>query len=244
MSRKLDVVYVVKPSETNEELRYSLRSLENLPHGQVFVAGYMPSWLKNCLHIPNSQNGQKYENTGSNITAACRDDRVSDDFILMNDDFFVLNQLDGAPPFLHMGGIDKNIEHFRRRRLDGPYWQRMKATKEMLNKIGISDVICYETHVPYVMNKQKSLDLVEIRRAHLPEFSSYQRKTFYCNYYSVGGREITDGVEGLSDVKIESLEQRFSPDWTFVSTSPEMFLAHPVGEFIRRKFLAKSIYEK
>ena len=40
-----DIVYFVKPSEDNDELKYSLRSLKNLNHGQVYLVGYRPSWV-------------------------------------------------------------------------------------------------------------------------------------------------------------------------------------------------------
>lgn len=41
-----DIVYFVKESAKNEELRYSLRSLKNFPHGRVWFYGYCPSFLK------------------------------------------------------------------------------------------------------------------------------------------------------------------------------------------------------
>ena len=34
-----DIVYFVKDTDTNEELRYSLRSLANFPHGKVWFYG-------------------------------------------------------------------------------------------------------------------------------------------------------------------------------------------------------------
>ena len=41
----LDVVYCVKELITNEELRYSLRSLRNLPHRKVWIFGGCPKWV-------------------------------------------------------------------------------------------------------------------------------------------------------------------------------------------------------
>ena len=35
----MDLVYLVRPGEQNEELRWSLRSLVNLPHERVFEVG-------------------------------------------------------------------------------------------------------------------------------------------------------------------------------------------------------------
>ncbi len=45
-----DVVYVVRPGDKNEELRYSIRSvIANLPHRKVWIAGYKPTWLSDDL---------------------------------------------------------------------------------------------------------------------------------------------------------------------------------------------------
>jgi hypothetical protein len=48
-----DVVYVVRPGNRNEELRYSLRSIAaHLPHRRVWLAGFCPSWVRNISFIP------------------------------------------------------------------------------------------------------------------------------------------------------------------------------------------------
>lgn len=41
-----DIVYFVKESKTNEELRYSLRTLKNFPHRKVWFYGGCPEGLK------------------------------------------------------------------------------------------------------------------------------------------------------------------------------------------------------
>lgn len=40
----MDLVYIVKNSEVNEDLRYSLRSVAKfVPHNKIWIVGYKPS---------------------------------------------------------------------------------------------------------------------------------------------------------------------------------------------------------
>ena len=51
-----DIVYFVKESESNEELRYSLRSLVNFPHRYVWFYGGCPEGLNPDFHVPVKQD--------------------------------------------------------------------------------------------------------------------------------------------------------------------------------------------
>ena len=51
-----DIVYFVKGSRKNEELRYSLRTLKNFPHRKVFFYGEFPDGLVPDRHIHVKQN--------------------------------------------------------------------------------------------------------------------------------------------------------------------------------------------
>ena len=46
-----DVVYFVKDTKENEELRYSLRTLKNFPHAKVWFYGGCPEGLKPDHHV-------------------------------------------------------------------------------------------------------------------------------------------------------------------------------------------------
>ena len=51
-----DIVYFVKDTKTNEELKYSLRSLVNFPHKSVWFYGGGPRDLNPDFHIKVNQN--------------------------------------------------------------------------------------------------------------------------------------------------------------------------------------------
>ena len=112
-SPTMDIVFVVRPGESNEVLRYSLRSLVNLPHRQVYISGYCPSWVKNVIYIATDQEGNDdLDNSNHNLICAAIREDLSDNFILMNDDFFIMAPADVVPP-MHQGSLDGTIERYK-----------------------------------------------------------------------------------------------------------------------------------
>ena len=97
---KYDFVYFLKESDENEELRFSLRSIEkncgDLINRVVFVGGN-PKGFKNYTYIKTHQQfTTKHLNVMHGIYTVCesKQPKITDNFILMNDDFYVLNSLD------------------------------------------------------------------------------------------------------------------------------------------------------
>lgn len=179
----MDIVYPLKRAGYNRELRYSLRSLTNLPHDQVLIAGEIQPWVRNVIHLPVPQRGTKYANARGNILTAARDLRVSEDFILMNDDFYCLSPQKEVLP-MHQGDMDAFMATFPFRTA---YWELMVATRELLRELGIKRPKFYELHVPCVYNKEKLLRMVERLDGH-----EYMMRTVYHNLYHSGGRKRAD----------------------------------------------------
>jgi len=182
---KIDVVYVCREGQ-NEELRYSLRSLVNLPHGQVWVFGGHPAWLQGTRAVNVPQSGDKQGNVIANVISACLHRHVSDPFILMNDDFFITRPIDSVP-VLHRGPVSSVLGDYSDRRPSSRYTARTKRTEEYLHKLGYPDPLSYELHAPMVFNKQPLCDL-------LMTFSpgEYQWRTLYGNTQAVGGHHVDD----------------------------------------------------
>ena len=87
----MDIVYVLKPDFQNEELRYSLRSLENFPHDKVWFVGGQPNELTPDGRLNIRQWGDtKWERVKNMLARVCVADDISEDFWLFNDDFFIL----------------------------------------------------------------------------------------------------------------------------------------------------------
>jgi hypothetical protein len=84
---KLDVVYPLRHSEWGE-IEYSLKTLKFIEHNKVVIIGEKPK-AKVDLHIPVDDIYNKAnQNVIRKILMICDNPEVSEDFIIMNDDFF------------------------------------------------------------------------------------------------------------------------------------------------------------
>ena len=185
----LDIVYVVREGEENETLRHSLRSLKNLKHGKVFISGYCPKWVKNVIPLKREQKSQSdLENSTANLLQALDNDKLSDDFVLMNDDFFIMEPIEELP-IQHQGLLDDKIANYLETR-PLQAWSLIK-TRDELRRLGVDSLLLksYELHTPFVYNKKKLKELFD--KVELPNFAVRSR-TLYGNYYHIGGEQTYD----------------------------------------------------
>lgn len=231
----VDIVYMVRDGETNEELRYSLRSLKNIPHGNVIFAGHMPSWVRNVTHIRRQQvYHSKYINTTRNLMKVCRDPRVSDDFILMNDDFFIMKPIEFLPNY-HRGPL-LAVERYYRNLGATSYALGIEQTKNYMISLGLepTKMLSYELHVPMNFNKKNFMEMITQQQATM-NIPVVHKRTLYGNLFHKGGIR-------MNDVKIFT-DTRPDPDATFLSSDDTSFERYHVGEYIRKQFQDKSPYE-
>lgn len=181
----MDVVYVCRSGE-NPELRYSLRSLTNVPHDRVWILGGWPAWVGNVEAIERPTLATKYLTTTAHLRAACENEAISDPFILFNDDFYVTCPFP-AIPSLHRGRLVSVINQYRIKSA-GQYVQGMVATRKLLLELGHREPLSYELHVPLVIHKAAMLKAIEIGE-HLPVL---HKRTLYGNLAALGGDEIAD----------------------------------------------------
>lgn len=108
----MDAVYILGNGSKvgNEEIRYSVRSLDYhmLDLDRVFIVGANPGLLPGAIHIPFSEPHEEgWKNTYAKVLAACNDERISETFLLMNDDFFMLESFMGKEyPFYSVKGAN------------------------------------------------------------------------------------------------------------------------------------------
>lgn len=231
----MDIVYPVKRSESNEELRHSLRSLSNLKHDKVWMVGYKPSWVTNVEEIPLRQiDGEKYKNLCGNIRAACINPNISDPFIMFNDDFFVLRRTRRVEPFWREK-ISEAVERYEQRRAMRKWAHDMKRAGELLQDEGVSSSVSYELHIPIVVHKQYMLEALDLFD-NTPVW-----RTLYGNLAGLDGERYRS-VFGVPDAKrpktLPSDRDRY------VSSSDVRFAKKELGGWIRDKFSEPCRYEK
>lgn len=233
----MDILYPLKYEENNFELRYSLRSLVNLPHDKIFMCGFKPSWVTSDvieIHVEQNPFESKYLRSIKNLIAAMDDDRISENFILMNDDFFILKPIDPELlPALHRGPLNDMINYFYRKHTSSAYTHGLIAVFNKLEEIGVSDPLSYELHVPMVINKTNFKKALAI----CLEIEGFGKRTIYGNMFLKGGEE-------FADVKYTDPRKAILDDMPFVSTDEGSFLNHQIGGYIRGRFIERSKYEK
>lgn len=232
-----DIVYIVREGEDNEELRYSLRSVAaNLPHRKIIIAGYKPDWVKEVVYLPTNQAQEKtgYARAMLNWKAAINSEEVTENFILFNDDFYVMKPLKELPT-LHRGSLDEVIKHYENK--GGPYVHNMKRTRKILTDMGVRDLKSYALHVPMAMKKRNYKFLLAGLEANEIPVEGIQMRTLYGNLWQVGGEE-------LPDVKATKLIDEPDRESTFLSTLDQTFNNGVTGEYVRQQFTTKCRYEK
>ena len=224
-----DVVYFVKDTETNEELRYSLRSLKNFPHGKVWFYGGCPDGLKPDYHIEVEQDQPtKWANIFKMFKMACLNDEITKDFWLFNDDFFVMKPVKHGPNY-YCGDLYKRVVTLEDKH-NGitPYSQQLRYTLQELEGMGCT-TINYALHTPMLINRKKGEELAKI-------ISGPMIRCAYGNYFSVGG-------EDHPDFKIDSITRPYK-DGDYLSTNDKSFRYGVVGQQIREIFSDKCKYEE
>lgn len=163
--KNYDLVYIVKEDDNNPDLVMSLRSIDKFcSFRKVWIIGYKPSWVQNVEYIPTVQDGNKWENSCINWQTACECKDISDDFILMNDDFFALKPIIDWKKSLNLalGTIDEEAEKFRNTKFSK--WQGgFIYASELLDKLGCNTRYNYEIHTPIIINKENYLNFLKLK---------------------------------------------------------------------------------
>ena len=230
----MDVFYPLRADPINAPLRYSLRALcQNFPVDNVWVAGYKPDWLVGVGYMPTHQRGTKHQNSTANLLTGCFNAAMADDFVLMNDDFFILEPVEEIET-LHRGRVADVLLDYAYR---GSYRHGMAQTAALMHELGVADPLSYELHVPMVLNRRRMVEALHIGLEAMPrlEMTALHKRSLYGNLFNVGGREV-------GDVKIKERHGPL-PKGPYVSTSPGSWVGRP-GKRIRNRFPEPSKFER
>lgn len=179
----MDFVYICKEG-SNEELKYSIRSvIESFPNCNIWVVGGKPDWyIGNYIEV--HQIHIKYKNAVENLKAICSSLEISDPFILMNDDFYIIKKINNIDIY-HGGYLLDKINLYQKINGNSNYTRKLNATYKKLISIGIQNPLDYELHIPMAMEKEK---LKEV----LKENDRFLWRSMYGNIFNIGGIEMQD----------------------------------------------------
>lgn len=183
-----DLVYILKQSDINPDLKFSLRSVEKFcNYRKLWIVGYKPNWVKNVEYLPTVQVGNKWNNSMTNIIAACNCPSISENFVLMNDDFFILeNIIDWRKTFnLCLNSIDDEWKKYEKRDKPSRWQYGFLYAKEMLDQLQCEKRYNYEFHGPIIFNKEKFLKMLEIPQIDeiIKTPKCFHKRSIYKNLY-------------------------------------------------------------
>lgn len=209
----MDYVYICRAGE-NEELRYSLRSLEkNLPEGSVWLVGGKPDWYRGN-YIPVESTGRKQENAINNLRTITESDKISEKFVLMNDDFFVVKPVTDIKTY-HGGNLMDRIKLRREITPRSKYPELLLKAYRALQRRGIQDILDYDLHVPMIMTKSGLKQALNM---------GTQWRSTYGNLHNVGGTQIEDVKVYNTATLVEISYDIDNLKYEYLSTDDSSFL--------------------
>jgi hypothetical protein len=229
----MDFVYICKDGD-NEELRYSIRSvMASFPDAKVWVVGGKPSWYSgNFIFI--QQRSAKYINAVNNLKAICSSEEISEKFVLMNDDFYIVEKINLVETF-HGGLLLDKINTYKKITQQSGYILKLEKTFDKLRDLGMTSPLDYELHVPMVMEKQKLKTV-------LKHGSEFLWRSMYGNMFNVGGEEMVDVkvyIDGPLVAKSYEIKNKEHKYLSSTDTSFQMLYS----AILKELFKSRSIYE-
>ena len=228
----MDFVYICRRG-VNEELRYSIRSVvHHFPDAKIWVVGEAPDWYTGNI-IPVVQNKDKYFNAQRNLLAITDSEEIPENFIYMNDDFYIIKPVKEIE-FYNGGLFMTKLRKYSDRVPRSSYTRRLSLTLRNLRRMGFKNPLDYELHIPMPVEKSK------LKRA-----ISYNVlwRSIYGNMNNVGGIE-TEDVKVYLDLNNNPHSYNFEKGTSpFLSTEDRAF-PHVKGEVLEKLFPHPSPYEK
>lgn len=245
----IDLVYIVKCSDINDDLKYSLRSVYKFcNYRKIWIIGYKPEWVQNVEYIETIQTGNKWQNSMLNWQTACEAKDISDNFILMNDDFIAIHPIYDIQRDINacLIPIDLMAKKYKNRKASR--WQTgFILAQDLLTSLNLNTSFNMETHIPFIVNKKNYLDMLN-----LPQIKDFDqtkvlhKRTIYYNLYY----DNLNPPRQIKDVKIllnrDLSDQFLNENWisVFDDVIGNSNKFPKINKFLEVMFPEKCIYEK
>ena len=216
----MDVLYYIGGGSMrhNIELRLSLRSIEKFGKNidRVWIVGNKPEFLQNVEYLWVEDKYDWWQNAFEKTKAAINAG-ISEDFLLMNDDFFMAAPFDAETyPYYHRGEMPEDNTR--------AYQKVITNTKRILKGLGAT-TYHYGVHCPMRINGKKYLELEKYFK------ESVSARCLYGNLYCKGRK--------VADCKGVDMKQSQTKCW-----SSKTWLTDENIKALKEMFPSPSKYEK
>lgn len=229
-----DVVYIVRPGDDNDELRYSLRSVAaNVPHRKVWVVGHCPWWVQNVERLELVPLPWRFDNQHQSISAVVERPDLAGEFYLWNDDIYATRRFEGVLPTFHLGPLRDYIALVEEAGKSEENWwlAGMREMLTLLEEWGHMDPLCYEGHMPLRFRKE------DMRRFAAARTKHFLPAQFYAATDLDPGTQWMDAQPGILGDPLTD------PDAPFMASADYWWEHSRLGEHIRAMFPTPCIYE-
>jgi hypothetical protein len=230
----MNFVYICKDG-INEELKYSIRSVvHSFPDSNIWVVGGKPDWYTGN-YIEVEQKESKYKNAVKNLETICNSQEISESFILMNDDFYIVKKIDNIENF-HGGFLLDKINLYQKLNSNSQYTRKLSRTYNKLKALGFEDPLDYELHIPMIMEKEKLKTIIEL-------LDQFLWRSIYGNKFNVGGTQMEDvKVYNSGPLVLKSYDLNVD-DHTYLSSADSSFNSI-FNKILKFMFDKKTKFEK
>jgi hypothetical protein len=237
----IDIVYLFANGLShwrNQELKYSLRSLEksSMNYREVYIIGDKPPYLNNRIkHIHHGDNQLfcKEKRICEKIMKACNVAEISNPFAFFNDDFFLTKPIDFSQiPFYFKGFLQNSIS---KRNSNDIYTHSLRNTYDALTEKGF-DTKHFDLHYPMYYDKKKFPEAMAMYDWNIKH--GYVVKSLYANTLGIKGKYRADCKIMKSHDKEEILER--IKDFDLFSTSE---ISRAIINILNEFYPNKSSYE-
>lgn len=234
----IDIFYILGNGSpfNNEELRYSLRSVErHLKNiGRIIVVGENPNFLSDEVeyHYIKEAKCNKECRILKKIFTACELGIVKGDFLFMNDDFFFTKDVDATTyPYYYSKCLSEGSPNKF-------YSKNIESTHNYLKGLGCT-AMNFDVHTPIIYNSEKFLEL----QPHIIHSKrnpwGFVVKSMYSNIHGIVGELYEDvKINRINDYTLARIEKTNCVSYSDVGYK------RGVKEYLMELFPEKSKYEE
>lgn len=226
----------VRPGDTNEELKYALRTWETnliLDGGlELMTVGYCPTWLKPDVHIEGNRYSSMPHAVFDNVRLGAAEavHRGEAEVVYMNDDFFCLDPVGKVVPVRRNCSLAEHIAKFPPG--SSLWWPKsLDLTASWLAEQGFPHPHSYEVHRPLPASAEGMVSALS-RWPERLDGTVPQWRTVYGVLNEVEAVPVKDVKVGTRNVAVRS---------PWLSTSDQSWRVH--ANAIKRGFQKPSRWE-